>query len=116
MGFQLPKLTGWVNVPVYDGMEMECWLNPTYQGEYQRPENAQPWESEIFWSYGQVFLRLRLPASMTDSGEEEILELGSAKAVWELWRTPGFDQSILPATLGEWSQSRHVLMKQALGN
>lgn len=115
MGFKLPEIVGWVDLPIYDGMRMECWLNPV-KDDYEPPEDAEPWESTFFRAYGNLFRRLLVPADVTDTGEEEIIELGSARAVWDLTETTGFDQSILPRAMGAWSDQREALLEAALKN
>lgn len=116
MGFKLPELLGWIDIPVYEGMQMECWLNPVYD-EYEPPEeDAEPWETTYQYSMGRLLRRLRVPADLTDSGEEEIIELGSARAVYDLLRTAGFDQSIPERALAAWSQQREELMTSEAKN
>lgn len=116
MAFKLPKLLAWVDVPPYEGMQVEAWLNPTVE-EYQPPAGVrEPWDTEMFWQYGRVFQRLRVPAELTDDGEEMVIGLGSEQAVYDLWRMPGFDQAILPRALAAWSEQRHALLDEALKN
>jgi len=116
MEFKLPKLEDWVDVPAYPGMEMLCWLNPTDE-QYEPPEEGRrPWDHELWWLYGRLFLRLKVPAEYNASGEEEIVELGSAEAVYELWGSPGFDKSILDHTMGAWGSQRRNLMLEAAKN
>lgn len=115
MGFKLPKLTGWVSSPVYAGLEMECWLNPTAE-EYQRPEKPEAWESEYLWHLGRIFLRLRIPAALSDDGEEQVIELGNAKALWELQNAGGWDRSELERIFGAWAQQRHGLLENVSKN
>ena len=115
MGFNLPQYTGWVDVPFYAGMEMECWLNPV-KDDWEPPENPEPWDNEYWYAYGRLFKRLRVPAGMTGDGEEQVIELGSAKAVYELTDTPGFDQGILPRVMAAWGEQREALLEAAQKN
>ena len=117
MKFKLPRLEGWVDVPRYPGLQVLCWLNPTNDGEeYKPPDNPQPWDTAWLQGYASLFLKMRVPAELSDGDEEQIIELGSARAIYDLMRTDGFDQSILPITMGAWTDQRHTLMELELKN
>jgi len=118
MKWKLPELKGWIDCAPYEGMQMECWLNPTTEDEPYAPPKTdrQPWHHELWYMYGRIFLRLKVPAELAGADEDEIIELGSARAVYDLTKTPGFDQSILQHAMGEWGNRRHALMLEAEKN
>ena len=115
MGFKLPKLFGWVKVTCYPGMEMNCWLNFVDDGKLE-VIGKEPWELPWYEMLGSIYQRLKVPAEMTDSGEEEVIELGTAKAVYELERMPGFDKGLLRRILGYLGVQRDELLAEERKN
>ena len=115
MEFTLPRLTGWVRVLCYPGMEIECWLNYNKETD-EYPSGKEAWETAWWALLGDMFLRLKVPAEFNKEGQEAIIELGTAKAVYDLLRMPGFDKSVIQRILGYLGSQRETLIAASLGN
>ncbi len=115
MEFILPKLTGWVKILCYPGMEIECWLNYNKETD-DYPTGKAPWETAWYALLGDMFLRLKVPAQFNRTEQEEIIELGTAKAVYDLLQMPGFDKSLTQRILGYLASQREALIAESLGN
>ena len=112
MGFRLPRLTTDVDCePLgYPGLVFTFWLNPmpadqkAWRDEWIAPadrdppvaaEDLEPWDLPWLMTVAHVFDRITVPAEYTDSGEEEIIEIPDAKAVYDVFEMPDFEPKIL---------------------
>ena len=103
MAFKLPKLTTDVDCePIgYPGLLVTFWLN-IVPDNYEAPEDGQPWETPLYHTLARMIERITFPEGMTDSGEEEVLEIDD-KSIYDLLTTPnGFEHAIIT-----WAQSQY---------
>ena len=119
MAFKLPKLKTDVDCePIgYPGLVFRFWLNPTRPAEeYEPPENPQPWQRNYYEAYARVCLKITIPASLTDSGEEEVIEDVTAKAIYDMELAPDFEPAILPWAFNVWDKERTERLQVELKN
>ena len=117
MRFKLPKLTTDVDCePIgYPGLTVTFWLNPT--GEtYEPPQDGEPWESAYWYGLGRTIERVTVPAEMTESGEEQVIEIPDGKALYELVDAPGFDYQIIIWSLNQYQEQRQARLQAELKN
>ena len=127
MGFKLPRLTTDVDCePLgYPGLLFTFWLNPTPADldEWIAPadrdppvENPEPWDLPWLATVAGTFDRVTIPGAYTDSGEEEVIEIPDAKAVYDLVEMPGFEPRILNWALEALRVERTERFKVAVKN
>ena len=118
MGFKLPKLETRIDCGEigYPGMAVVAWLNPTFTDAWEPPAIRQPWDTQYYVALGRVFLRMEVPGEYTESGADEVIELGAAQAVYDLERREGLDQSILVWAFQRYGKERDKRFKDELGN
>jgi len=109
MAFQLPKLTTDVDCePIgYPGLLVTFWLNITPQ-PWEEPPHPEEWERPFYFGVARMIERVTFPPSCTDSGQAEVVEIPDAKAIYDLFNAPGFDQQIII-----WAQSQYQDQRQA---
>ena len=105
MGFKLPRLTTDVDCePLgYPGLVFTFWLNATNPSEeWLSPAERdppvtepEPWDLPWLHVVAGTFDRVTIPGAYTESGEEEVIEIPDAKAVYDLHGMPGFEQKLL---------------------
>lgn len=119
MGFKLPMLETDVDCePLgYAGLVFTFWLNATNPAEeWEAPDDPQEWDRLWYVSYARALLHITIPAKFSDSGEEEILEIPDARAVWDLEHAPGFDRHILIWALNQVAEQRQQRLEIAAKN
>ena len=123
MGFTLPPFEGQIDcAPLgYPGMAFDLLLNPPYAGEYEAPKQkkGQPpppeWTDGYWYGMGRLFLRVHIPEQYRND-DQEVVELGSGKAVYDLAHTKGFDPRVVPWVFGEFVNRRTELTEAAVKN
>ena len=124
MAIQLPKLTTDIDCgPLgYPGMFVTCWLNPPWD-DWTEPEKRKPpqkaadldpWDRPYYSTFGRVILSVYIPA-MGDA-PEQTLKAGTAQAMYELERKPGFDPQIITFVLNTYAATRELRVEAELGN
>ena len=95
MGFTLPRLTTEIDCADlgYPGLAFTCWLNIIPDNWEAPKENRKAWETPYYHALGRILLRLVVPPEMGDQG---IIELGTAEAIYQVEQSDGFDQQIFP--------------------
>ena len=119
MAFKLPRLKTDVDCePIgYPGLVFTFWLNPTRpKEEYEPPENPQPWQRNYYAAYARVCLRIAIPADLTDSGKDEIIEDVTAKTIYDMEQAVDFEPAILTWAFGVWDRERGERLTAALKN
>jgi len=123
MGFRLPRLTHEVDLgewqPRYAGIVLEIVLNPPvveFDDSGDADQERAPWETAFYHGAAARLVRLVAPGELTDSGQEEAVDLDSAEAVYRLERRPDFDPAILAWILSEYSRLRSEYLAGALKN
>lgn len=116
MGFQLPRLETEIDcAPLgYPGLIAVYWLNPVYKEPQE--DGPAPWDRAWYRSLGEMLIRLEVPGSMTDSGKPETIEVGGAKALWDLEHTPGFDYQIVTWSASRLASERAKRMEDSVKN
>lgn len=106
MGFTLPRLTTEIDCAAfgYPGMVFTCWLNTTKSEAWESPAKPEAWDRPYYAGLGKILLRLTVPPELNGTDETQVIELGSAKAIYELDQTLGFDQMVLPWLLSEYQR------------
>lgn len=117
MGFKLPKLTTEIDCePLgYPGLIVTCWLNPTYL-EWEPPEKPQKWDTEYYYGLSRLIETITIPAAFTDNGRAVVAEVKDARAMYELLRTEGFDQTIVTWAIDQYQQQRQERLRVAAKN
>jgi hypothetical protein len=108
VALKLPRLCTDIDCgPIgYPGLVVTLWLNPSID-EYTPPEKKrEPWESEYYHSLARMFERVTLPGDYTEDGQERVIEVTDARALWELEHRPDFDPQILLWTASQYAQQR----------
>ena len=138
MGFRLPRLVHAVDVgdwqPRYAGIVLEILLNPPvveFEGEdgdrraglkpaptagHDADQERAAWDTAFYHGAAARLVRLVVPGELTDSGQEEAVELDSAEAVYRLERRADFDPAILAWILSEYGRLRNEYLAGALKN
>ena len=126
MGFKLPVLETDADCgPMgYDGLVFTFWLNATNPEEdWVLPDERdppvkepEPWDKLWYNSFASALLRVTIPPEFSDTGEEEVIEIPDAKAVYELEQMPGFEPSLLIWALNQVSQQRQERLQVAAKN
>ena len=116
MGFKLPVLESDVDCAAmgYSGLVFTFWLNATNPEEDWVPPderdppvaNPEPWDLLWYNNFASALLRVTIPPEFNDAGEEEVIELPDAKAIYDLERMPGFEQALLIWALNQVSSQR----------
>ena len=126
MGFRLPVLETDVDCePLgYPGLVFTFWLNATNpEEEWVSPAERDPpvkepevWDRLWYVSYARALLYITIPAKLSDTGKEEVLEIPDAQAAFELERMPGFVRSILHWALARVGEERAERLEAAVKN
>lgn len=119
MALKLPRLQTTIDCePLdYPGLEVVFWLNVTQpEQEWEPPEMPQAWDTMWYHGLARMIERVVIPAEFTDDGEELVIELADAEAVWKLERMPGFDPAILPWAIREFQAERSKRLEAERGN
>ena len=119
MGFKLPRLKTDVDCePLgYPGLVFQFWLNPTRpEEEWEAPEDPQPWERNWYAAYARVCLRITIPADLTDSGEEEVIEPVTTKTIYDMEQAAGFEVAVINWVFGTWDKERTERLRVAVKN
>lgn len=117
MALALPRLETEIDcAPLgYPGLRVVYWLNVTY---HEEPEESgeEPWDKPFYHQMGRQLLRVIVPAEYTDDNQEQVIEVGSAQALWELERMPGLDAHIIIWSASMIARQRSQRMEDALKN
>ena len=107
-GIVLPRLTNTVDCgPIgYPGIVVEFWLNPPIH-EDNASGADDPWETVFYRQMAYIIERVRISGDYTEDGEELVLEVQDAKALWDLEHRGDFDSQILTWTWGQHSRDRN---------
>ena len=128
MGFKLPRLETDVDCePLgYPKLFLRFWLNPwnPEEGEEWAPpderdppvENPEPWDRAWYWSVARVLQCVIIPAKLSDTGKDEVIDIPDMKAVYDLERMPGFEQKMLNWALEVLQNERLERLKAARKN
>jgi len=112
---KLPRLTWELDcAPIgYPGLGLVFWLNPPLPAEETQANGKEPWNTDFYRTLGRILLEAHVPASMSDKGVEETVELGTAEAGWRLERL----EPQLPVWgLRQYSGQRQERLQAALKN
>ena len=126
MEFKLPRLKTDVDCePLgYSGLVFQFWLNPTTrEEEWIAPDkrnppvkNPRPWDLLWYNGYARVCLKITIPANLTDGGEKEVIGDVTAKAIYDLDHSPGFESSVLLWAFNTWNTERQERLQVAAKN
>lgn len=134
LALKLPRLTTAVDCePIgYPGLKVHFWLNVTFdpdrvddeelverlraddpegtegKKDYEVLEgHRQPWERDYYYGLGRIVDRVEIPGEFTEDGEPVDVKLGNSRALYDLMRTPGFEQGIIV-----WASTKYYTLRQ----
>lgn len=121
--FKLPPITTEIDAEglheEYAGIKVGLVLNPPYP-DYEEPEEKvlreQPWLAKGWFYRASRLAWVRVPGHLTDSGEEERVEIGSAQALYELESREDFDPIITTWAATAWVLQRDELLQKRAKN
>ena len=98
MGFKLPVLETDADCgPMgYEGLVFTFWLNATNPEEdWVAPdkrdppvEEPEPWDKLWYHNFASALVRVTIPPDLSDTGEEEVIEIPDSQAVYDLEHMP----------------------------
>ena len=119
MPINLPRLTWDLDCePLgYPGVVFTFWLNPPLglatddEGGRKRPE----WDTAFHRNMALVLDRVTIPAEYAD-GEELVIEIPDAKALWDLQNEAGFDPQLVLWASGCYQDQRAERLRVSAKN
>lgn len=100
MPIKLPRLTWDLDSePLgYPGIVFSFWLNPPLAAiseEPPKPKKGEPWHDDSFHhNLALVLDRVTIPAEYA-GGDDLVVEIPDAKAIWDLQHEEGFDHQLV---------------------
>ena len=122
MALRLPRLETTVDCkPIgYPGVEVTFWLNPPNVDLEEEVADSygegEPWATAYYHAMARQFERVTITGKYTSDGEDEVIEIADAKALWDLERRPDFDPHILLWSMNWYANQRSERMRLELGN
>lgn len=115
---QLPRLETAIDCgPLgYPGLRVVFWLNPPIQEDTPPGTATEPGDGSYYRELGRVLVRVEVPAAFTDSGGDEVIELGSGRAVRELEHRKDFDPQVLQWAIRRYSEERQERLRAEVKN
>ncbi len=116
MAIKLPRLETVIDCePIgYPKLMAVYLLNPVYTEPVE--DGTEPWEHGWYRTLGEQLLRLEVPAEFSTTGKAETVAMGSAKALWDLEHTPGFDYQIVIWSASRLASQRSKRMEDSVKN
>ena len=118
MAIKLPRLTWDLDCePLgYPGLVFTFWLNPPIDlVSDEEPKGKEPWATAFHRNMALVLDRVAIPAEYAD-GNELVVEISGAKALWDLQHEEGFDPQLVLWAAARYQDQRVERLRVAVKN